>query len=315
MPSLAASKITPATLRRWPLPQPHPQGDKEDRGSVLVIAGSDEIAGAALLASTAALRAGAGKLTLAVPQSACGALGVALPEARVIGLPPTQDSGSMPDALGSAIDRSSAVLIGPGMQDEGATLRLAQAVLARVRHQAVVVDALALAVLAHAPALPWLLATPHAGEMAHLVGHTKEAVLSDPAAYACEAAVRWPACIALKGAQTWIAAPSAAPGAAAQPQLWRFDGGRPSLATSGSGDVLAGLAVGLAARGLGPVQTAAWVVFAHAEAGRRLEERHGGMGYLARELPDLIPSVLNAPVPAGRAPARASSPRQRREPP
>lgn len=294
MAELSATAIDARALQRWPLPQPHPQGDKEDRGSVLVIAGSAEMPGAALLAGTAALRAGAGKLTLAVPGLGPEPLAVAVPEARVLALPGTAGA-DLPEALCQVIDRSAAILIGPGMQDEAATLRLAVQVLRRVKDQSVVVDALALAVLHEALPLPWLLATPHAGEMAHLTGHAKEAICSDPAAYAAEGAARFGACMALKGPSTWIAAaPVSTPREEEREAgLWRFDGGTPSLATSGSGDVLAGIAVGLAARGLPPVGVAAWAAFAHAACGHRLEERHGGMGYLARELLAEIPAVLN----------------------
>jgi len=75
-------------------------------------------------------------------------------------------------------------------------------------------------------------------------------------------------------------------------KAWRYAGGVPGLATSGSGDVLAGVIAGLLARGGAPVQAAAWGVFLHGEAGRRLARRLGRLGFLARELLDEIPGVL-----------------------
>lgn len=80
-------------LRDWPLPEIPDHADKEVRGSILVVAGSREIAGGAILAATAALRAGAGKLVIATAASIATAMALCMPEARVIGLPETSDGG------------------------------------------------------------------------------------------------------------------------------------------------------------------------------------------------------------------------------
>jgi NAD(P)H-hydrate repair Nnr-like enzyme with NAD(P)H-hydrate dehydratase domain len=77
-------------------------------------------------------------------------------------------------------------------------------------------------------------------------------------------------------------------------QAWRFDGGSPGLGTSGSGDTLAGLIGGLAARGLPPLQASAWGVLLHARAGDVLARRDGPLGYLARELPAQVPALMHA---------------------
>src|SRR4051812_40659661 len=87
-------------LRGWQLPQPAEDGDKESRGRVLVVAGSAELPGTAVLASTAALRAGAGKLRIATVKSMAAAIGVAVPEARVYALPETEHSGIDPSVSG-----------------------------------------------------------------------------------------------------------------------------------------------------------------------------------------------------------------------
>jgi ADP-dependent NAD(P)H-hydrate dehydratase len=128
------------------------------------------------------------------------------------------------------------------------------------------------------------LLTPHAGEMAHLTGISKESVNADPERHAREAALRWNAVVALKGATTYIATPEG--------DCWRHVGGQAGLGTSGSGDVLAGIIVGLAARGAPLAQAAAWGVALHAQAGSALAERLGPMGFLARELPGEIPTLL-----------------------
>jgi NAD(P)H-hydrate repair Nnr-like enzyme with NAD(P)H-hydrate dehydratase domain len=102
-------------------------------------------------------------------------------------------------------------------------------------------------------------------------------VARDPAAAALDAAARWNATVALKGAETFVATPEG--------ELWRHDGrGLVGLATSGSGDVLAGVIAGLAARGAPLAQAAAWGVTLHARAGAALARRVGTLGTLAREL-------------------------------
>ena len=119
----APIEVDDACLRRWPLPQPDADGDKEERGRVLVIAGSREMPGALMLAANAALNAGAGKLTVATAASVARLVATALPEARVIELAET-DAGGIDRSAGERVREwlahVDAVLIGPGMQDEPA---------------------------------------------------------------------------------------------------------------------------------------------------------------------------------------------------
>jgi NAD(P)H-hydrate repair Nnr-like enzyme with NAD(P)H-hydrate dehydratase domain len=126
--------------------------------------------------------------------------------------------------------------------------------------------------------------TPHAGEMAHLSGEAKESIECDPGERVNIAAKTWGAAVALKGACTWIAAPDG--------RLWRHARGNPGLATSGSGDVLAGLVAGLMARGAPVEQALAWGVALHARAAERLAARIGPLGFLARELSAEVPSLM-----------------------
>src|ERR1700712_2540873 len=90
--------VDAAALRAWPLPMPSSDGDKEQRGHVLILGGSREMPGAVILAATAALRAGAGKLTIATGASVAQLVALALPEARVIGLAETEEGGFTEDA-------------------------------------------------------------------------------------------------------------------------------------------------------------------------------------------------------------------------
>jgi ADP-dependent NAD(P)H-hydrate dehydratase len=292
-------------LRQWPLPLPSDDDDKEVRGRVLVIAGSREMPGAVILAATAALRAGAGKLAIATGASVAQLVAMAIPESRVIALPETAAGGiaaSAAEEIGSLAARYDAVLIGPGMQDDQAACTFVLALLPQLDGLRVVLDACAMnvvrrqlqAVDASNPAQqkyvasfssPVLL-TPHAGEMAHLAAIDKRTVLADPCEAARQAASRWNAFVALKGASTCIAAPDG--------RMWVHEGGQIGLATSGSGDTLAGIIAGLAARGASLEQACAWGVALHAQAGARLAERFGPIGFLASEISAEVPALMHA---------------------
>ncbi len=295
--------IDDALLRRWPLPMPSPAGDKNERGRILVIAGSREMPGAVILAARAALRAGAGKLTIATVGSVAQLVALAVPESRVIGLPETPAGAIAPQAakqLGPLPTRVDAVLIGPGMQDERVTCQFIMALLPRLADVPLVLDACAMGVVRrqlqavdaqHQPTQKYVtrfrspvLLTPHAGEMAHLSASDKNTVQTDSAEAARCAARRWNALVALKGAATCIAAPDG--------RLWTHAGGNVGLATSGSGDVLAGLIGGLAARGAPLEQAGAWGVALHARAGTRLAQRFGPLGYMASELAAEVPALM-----------------------
>ena len=279
-----------ALLRRWPLPEVPDDADKEVRGRILVVAGSREIPGAALLAGTAALRAGAGKLVIATGRSVATQLALAVPEARVIGLRES-DAGSFAldglPLLDASLDSADAVLIGPGLVDEAGTSRFVAALLARGVKAPIVLDALAMCVVKQGhPLSPQVLMTPHAGEMAGLTGLHKQSVVDDPEGAVVHALNAWNAVVALKGATTLVAEPGG--------RGWRHEAGHPGLATSGSGDVLAGLIAGLAARGAPLGQAACWGVVLHALAGRELARRKGEVGYLAREIANEIPAMLES---------------------
>jgi ADP-dependent NAD(P)H-hydrate dehydratase len=278
--------LTEAVLRGWPLPLPEGESDKEARGRVLVIAGSREMPGAAVLAGTAALHAGAGKLRIATAASVAQSLALAIPEARVIGLPETKGGGLHVSGVEQLSDwEADAVLLGPGLLEEDESCRFAEALLRQFRECPVVLDAFAMSVVSAGPCLesPVLL-TPHAGELAHLTGMKKGAVLERPCETALEWAARWNAVVALKGAKTWIASPEG--------RSWLHVGGNTGLGTCGSGDTLAGIIVGLAARGASLEQAAAWGVALHARAGEALSERQGGLGYLARDLSAELPRLM-----------------------
>ncbi len=283
--------ITDESLRRWPLPDPTGD-DKEGRGRVLVVGGAVEMPGAIILAGTAALRAGAGKLQMGTCQSIAQMVGVAVPEALVFGLEETEAGGiaaATASSVAQRINQAQAALVGPGMVDPDAVNEFMRQLVPLVEQPTLVLDAEAMSFIADAPdALHHLsgnvILTPHRGEMASLLGIEKDAVSADPLETVRRAAREWRAVVALKGAETYIATPDG--------ETYRSRSGNIGLATSGSGDTLAGVVAGLAARGASPIQAAAWGVFLHGCAGDTLAKTKGSLGFLARELLAEIPPIM-----------------------
>lgn len=287
----AVTPVTEHLLRSRRLPDPDCDS-KDDRGRLLIVAGCTALPGAVLLAAHTAMRAGAGKLKLAVCKDIAIPIGIAVPEAMVIGLPQTSAGGidhSAADVLTSQIEGSDAVLLGPGMVEDDDTERLVAAVVRKARDCKLVLDAGAFAALRVEPDLARTapnaaVITPHAGEMAKLLDVERAEIEANPLSAARTAAEQFGTVTVMKGGQTFVVAPDG--------QAWCYEAGHVGLATSGSGDTLAGLIVGLLARGADPATAALWSVYVHGEAGRRLARRYGGIGFLAREIPAEVPCIL-----------------------
>src|SRR5690606_15759057 len=175
-------------LRRMPLPVPDADGDKEDRGRLLIVGGARELPGPLLLAGRAALRAGAGKVQLAAPAALAVPLGVAFPEARVFPLAETAGGDPAPggaEVVLECADRAAALLVGPGLGDSPEARALVRAVIGGAGAPVLALDAGALAVIADHPDLlrphrGRVVVTPHAGEMARLTGVGRERIEADP---------------------------------------------------------------------------------------------------------------------------------------
>ncbi|MCR2824820.1 NAD(P)H-hydrate dehydratase [Microbacterium sp. zg.Y909] len=272
-------QVTRELLSTWGLPDPG--GDKKSRGDVIVVGGSRRTPGGVMLAGEAALRVGAGRLSVFVPGSIDAQVGTVLPEAGIYALP---DEASSPfDASASEkIAAADAVLVGPGFDDADETrdtlLAVGDAGPARL-----VLDAYALGILPDVDRarLPEeLVLTPNREELAILLGVDADDLSDDLPAAVGEVARRYDAVVTCYDV---VAAPDGA--------SWRIDGGGPGLATSGSGDVLAGAVTGFVARGTGSARAAIWGSATHARAGDRLTERLG-LGFLARELAAELPFGL-----------------------
>ncbi|GEO81864.1 NAD(P)H-hydrate dehydratase [Pararhodospirillum oryzae] len=262
----------------WALPAPARSGHKYHRGHVTVMAGT-RLTGAARLAGLGARRVGAGLVTLAGPGSALPALGVDQPGALLWDL---DQDGPLETLL--ADRRRTTFILGPGRGRSPATAEAALTLAASGR--AVVLDADALTSLAgFRPRLARALAgpcvlTPHDGEYAALFGDLDTG--PDRLDRARKAARAVGAVVVLKGPDTVIAAPDGRAALTANAP--------PTLATAGSGDVLAGLVAGLMAQGLGPFEAASAAVWLHGAAAAR-----HGPGLIAEDLPRLIPAVLADP--------------------
>jgi hydroxyethylthiazole kinase-like uncharacterized protein yjeF len=278
-------------LRAHPLPSHENGSGKEARGRVLVVSGNARVPGAAILAGVAALRAGAGILQIATSASVAPNIGVAVPEAMVLGFSETskgeikQSNATDIVALAQDVD---AVVVGPGMMDEDALRPFVRLLLATPTKARIVLDAAAFTCMGDPSTdfrqdLQGAIVTPHAGEMARFLGLDRETVERNPLEAAQRVAVSARCIVVMKGAETFVVGK----------EVWRSCFGSVALATSGSGDVLAGVLGGILARGADPTLAALWAVFLHGEAGRRLGVRHGHVGALARELPAEIPRLMS----------------------
>jgi hydroxyethylthiazole kinase-like uncharacterized protein yjeF len=221
-------------------------------------------------------------MLLTVEAHAC-AVGVALPEAAVQGMETTESGelGALTEAARDLVSAATSVLVGPGIATAASP---ASVQIARIAAR-VVIDAGSLHADAVEAGRGRAILTPHAGEMATLMGLTPGEVNRHAEALAQVAADRFDTVVVLKGPTTWIAVPGG--------ERWMHRVDAPGLGTSGSGDVLAGLILGLLARGAGTAQAAVWGVALHGHAGRLLTRRVGTMGFLARELSPCVPRLLD----------------------
>ncbi len=281
------------------LPERPERGHKGTFGKLLVLAGSIDYAGAALLVCRAAGRAGCGLVTLAIPESLQPLFAAKVVEATTMALPEDDVEEIDPsDALARILDHDhDAIVIGPGLRPGLSTAQLVRELLHTAEEEGVapaVLDAEALRSLAtidrwwEGTSRPSVL-TPHPGEFARLragAGHEDSDgdLSADDAARvmaARAAAAEWQQIVVLKGARTVIAGPDGAVAVAP------FE--NPALATGGTGDVLSGTIGSLLAQHVAPFDAARLGVYLHGLAGEAVRERIGDAGLLAGDLPDALP--------------------------
>ena len=262
-------------------------GDKETKGRLVVIAGSREMPGATLLAATAAMRAGAGKLRIATGESVAAQVGTAMPEAMMIALAEKHGefAASAVGELAEQAARADAVVAGPGMPRGEACGRIAEALLecdARLALDAALLHSLEPLPRRERATMPVLL--PHRRELAALLDRGEAEIERDPIASGIRAAELYRSVVLVKGVDSHVVTPAG--------DTWTYTGGAPGLGVSGSGDVLAGIVGGLLARGAEPLNALLWGVWLHGQAGVRLARKVGPIGFLAREIADEVPALL-----------------------
>ncbi len=282
--------ITPGSLKRA-MPERTATAHKGHTGHLLVLAGSPGKTGAAAMTATAAMRAGAGLVTLGIPQSLNPALEIMVTESMTAGLPETAD-GTLDESaqatIMSLMKGKRCLAVGPGIGTNGSTGRLLDRLIQTIPVP-MVIDADALTLIAADLAMlsktksPIVL-TPHPGEMARLSGHSKADIQSDRIGHARSFAQRHRVHLVLKGAATVVARPDGT--------VFINATGNPGMAAGGMGDVLTGLIAGLITQGMEPGIAARAGVYLHGSAADRLALKKAPVGYLATEVMDAIPGAM-----------------------
>lgn len=278
------------------LPTSRQPAHKGEAGRVLVIGGCEEYTGAPCLAAQAALRAGAGLVSVAAPHPALTTLRTLQPAAVACPLPPKNSTGDCWDskdaeALRGIVQHAGAVVLGPGLGRSQGAQDFVAAFLSMENRPPTVIDADALYALAQhrelfAALRPCDVLTPHPGEAATLLNVSPKQVQEDRFAALRLLSTKAQAVWVLKGRGTLVSAA----GRACVVSPWDV----PHLAVAGSGDVLAGLAGALLARGLLAPQAAALAVWSHAFAGMLLAKNFPERGNAPQEIADALPRVLAA---------------------
>lgn len=258
------------------LPPRRRTAHKGQQGSVLVIGGNLGMAGAARMAGEAALRAGAGLVTVATRNENVAAIVGARPELMCRGVVDAED-------LTELIARADVLALGPGLGQDAWARAMFAAALGSDRRM--VIDADALNLLAQSPRANarWIL-TPHPGEAGRLLGKTTTDVQRDRLGAAREIVARYGGTVALKGAGTLVL------GGAGLPAI--CDRGNPGMASAGMGDVLTGVIAGVVAQSTDLVACTRVGVLVHALAGD-MAARRGERGLLATDLLTYLPTCVN----------------------
>lgn len=252
-------------------------------GHVLCVAGAKGMMGAAVLASFASLRSGAGQVTCLIPQCGYNVLQTSIPEVRVM-VDPHKDyltKGNIP------LDQFNSIVIGPGIGQEEETMEAIEELLRNI-HIPLVIDADGINILSRNRKLIEMLPhnsilTPHPKEFGRLIGPSsssdeqlkKQILFSE----------RYNQIVVLKGAHTSISLPDGS--------VFFNSTGNPGMATAGSGDVLAGIIAGLLAQGMAAKEAALLGVFLHGMAGDISEKKKGQNGMIARDIIEQIPRSLS----------------------
>lgn len=270
------AQVLPNPKRPTYLPKRRRNCNKKDFGHVLVIGGGDGMPGSVILSAHAALRIGAGAVTIATkPQYEHAVAG--LPEAMIYGIETDL-------SLEPLLERATVCVIGPGLgEDEWAEHLFKKAIASQLP---IIIDAGALRILAKRPQQDdnWIL-TPHPGEAAALLGCLTEGISEDRYHAVSLLQARFGGHVVLKGVGTLIRTD--------EPATWLCNAGNPGMATAGMGDVLSGVIAGLAAQGLPLREASKKGVSMHARAADMAVEKRGERGLIASDLMDFLSLLVN----------------------
>ncbi|MDP8253211.1 MAG: NAD(P)H-hydrate dehydratase [Candidatus Kaelpia aquatica] len=262
---------------------------KGDYGKVLILAGSKGMSGAAILASLASLRSGAGLAYLGIPQSLSSIVQERLTEVITVPLKETK-SGSVSLAalkqIRLLLKKSDVVLIGPGLSKDKQTKSLTQKLLTEISIP-VILDADGINSFAGRTRLlkkrksGSLILTPHLGEFSGISNIKIDKIKNNRDAIAKDFAKKFNLTLILKGHNTLVVSPNG--------DSYVNDSGNPGMATAGSGDVLSGIAASLRAQGLSDYEAACLGVYVHGRAGDLTREQKTEISLLASDIVDFLP--------------------------
>ena len=266
---------------------------KGTTGHLLVVAGATGKTGAAALSALAGLRAGAGLVTLGIPEKLNAALGPRSLEVMTCPLPQTADgnlSDAGTDTILSLLADKKCLAIGPGIGTAAETGKLVHRLIVE-SPVPVVVDADGLNLLAEDLDLlkekkAEIVLTPHPGEMARLIRSTPAAVQADRINCARDFARTRQVHVVLKGARTVVAHPDGG--------IYIIPTGNPGMASAGMGDVLTGIIAGLVTQGISPAASARMGTYLHGAAADMLAKRLGPVGFIASDVISILPETVSA---------------------
>ena len=265
---------------------------KGDYGHIVIIAGSRTMSGAACLCSYAALRSGAGLVTVATSRSSQPLVALSRPEIITVGLAQTPQGTISKQALSAALqlskDKADVVALGPGLSTEPQTQQFIRDCVCKIR-QPLVIDADGLNALAGRldivrQAGRVTVMTPHPGELSRLVKLPIDAVVKQRVPLARELARRYNTIVVIKGYGTVVADPAG--------RLFRNTTGNPGMATAGSGDVLTGIIAALLARAADPFAAVTTAVYVHGLAGDLAVREKGLTSLVASDIIEALPRAF-----------------------
>jgi hydroxyethylthiazole kinase-like uncharacterized protein yjeF len=260
---------------------------KGDFGHTFILAGSLRYSGAALLCAEAALRSGAGLVTLGVPRGIAVAMIKAKPkEVMLYALPQTKGLQLSAEAfpeIAAFSRKADCIALGPGLDQADSTKRLVKAVVSRVRLP-MVIDADALNALKGPGSIPdQAVITPHPGEFARLSGVAASAIQADRKKVAFDFARKHGCVLVLKGHHTLVVQGK---------KSYMNKTGNPGMSTAGSGDVLTGMIAAFIGQGLGLFEAAKYAVYLHGAAGDLAAKEKTEISLIASDIIGKIPQVI-----------------------